>query len=433
MTNSLWTQTAKLPEFPQLQGDRKADVLVIGGGIAGILCAKVLQDAGVDVVLAEANRICSGITKDTTAKITAQHGLLYHKLLKKFGRELASLYLNANLNAVEEYQKLCKTIPCSFENRDSFVYATRHKELELEYRALEQLGYPADFLSSVPMPLKAVGAVRFRRQGQFHPLNFLSHIARELEIYEQTPIRALEGNTAISDQGNIQAEKIIVATHFPFLNTHGSYFLKLYQQRSYVLALQNAPTPGGMYIGDAENSLSFREHKGLLLLGGGGHRTGKPGGGWAALEGFAQRHYPGAKPLFHWATQDCMTLDGLPYIGRYSKNTPNLYVITGFNKWGMTNAMAGAHLLRDLLLGHRNPYAQVVSPSRSMLQPQLLINAAEATGNLLRFSEKRCPHLGCALKWNPQEHSWDCPCHGSRFTAEGKLIDNPATGDLPPS
>lgn len=245
MTNSLWTQTAKLPEFPQLQGDRKADVLVIGGGIAGILCAKVLQDAGVDVVLAEANRICSGITKDTTAKITAQHGLLYYKLLKKFGCGLTSLYLNANLNAVEEYQKLCRTIPCSFENRDSFVYATRHKELELEYRALEQLGYPADFLSSVPMPLKAVGAVRFRRQGQFHPLNFLSHIARELEIYEQTPIRALEGNTAISDQGNIQAEKIIVATHFTFLNTHGSYFLKLYQQRSYVLALQNAPTPEG--------------------------------------------------------------------------------------------------------------------------------------------------------------------------------------------
>lgn len=432
MTNSLWTQTAKLPEFPQLQGNRKADVLVIGGGIAGLLCAKALQDEGVDVVVAEANRICSGITKDTTAKITAQHGLLYHKLLKKFGPELTSLYLSANLQAVEEYGRLCRTIPCSFEQKDSFVYADSHKELEQEYRALEALGYPAEFLSSVPMPLKSAGAVRFRRQGQFHPLNFLSHIARELEIYERTPIQELQGNTAISHHGQIQAEKIIVATHFPFLNTRGAYFLKLYQQRSYVLALQNAPDPVGMYIGSSENSLSFREHKGLLLLGGGGHRTGKQGGGWALLQDFAQRHYPEAKPLFHWATQDCMTLDGLPYIGRYSKNTPNLFVITGFNKWGMTNAMAGAHLLRDLMLGHHNPYAQVVSPSRSIWQPQLFVNAVETTGNLLRLSKKRCPHLGCALKWNPQEHSWDCPCHGSRFTADGKLIDNPATGDLPP-
>lgn len=422
-----------MPEFPGLHGERKADVLVIGGGIAGILCAKALQDAGVDVVVAEAKRICSGITKDTTAKITAQHGLLYHKLLRKFGPELTALYLNANLQAVEEYEKLCKRISCSFEKRDSFVYAASHRELEQEQLALEALGYPADFLSRVPMPLKTAGAVRFRRQGQFHPLNFLSHIARELEIYEQTPIRALEGNTAITDQGKLRAEKIIVATHFPFLNTHGAYFLKLYQQRSYVLALQNAPTPGGMYIGTDENSLSFREHKGLLLLGGGGHRTGKQGGGWSLLQAYAQRHYPESKELFRWATQDCMTLDGLPYIGRYSKNTPNLYVITGFNKWGMTNAMAGAHLLRDLVLGYPNPYAQVVSPSRSIWQPQLFVNGVESASNLLRFSKKRCPHLGCALKWNPQEHTWDCPCHGSRFTSEGKLLDNPATGDLPNS
>lgn len=432
MSNSLWTQTAKLPEFPKLRGKRKTDVLVIGGGIAGLLCAKLLKDRGVDVVIAEANRICSGITKDTTAKITAQHGLIYHKLLKKFGPELTGLYLQANLQALEDYRALCHNIPCSFERKDSLVYTPSHRELELEYLALEQLGYSTDFLSSVPLPLKSAGAVRFHRQGQFHPLNFLSHIARELDIYEQTPIRELRGNTAITPDGAIQAEKIIVATHFPYLNAHGSYFLKLYQQRSYVLALKNAPDPGGMYIGSGENSLSFRTHKGLLLLGGGGHRTGKQGGGWPLLESYAQRHYPQATPVFRWATQDCMTLDGLPYIGQYSKNTPNLFVITGFNKWGMTNAMAGARLLRDLILGHHNPYARTVSPSRSIWQPQLFVNGLESASNLLRLSKKRCPHLGCALKWNPQEHTWDCPCHGSRFTKEGKLIDNPATGDLPP-
>jgi hypothetical protein len=197
-----------------------------------------------------------------------------------------------------------------------------------------------------------------------------------------------------------------------------------------VLALENARNTDGMYIGSQANSLSFRSSGDLLLLGGGGHRTGKNGGNWSELKNFAQIHYPGATARYWWATQDCMTLDGLPYIGRYGSGTKNLYVITGFNKWGMTNAMAGAMLLRDMLQGNDNPYADVVNPSRSILRPQLLVNAAEATGNLLRFSGKRCPHLGCVLQWNPQEHSWDCPCHGSRFDENGHRLNNPATGDL---
>jgi len=302
--------------------------------------------------------------------------------------------------------------------------------MEEELTALHRLGYPAEFSSSIPMPLKCAGAVRFKHQAQFHPLNFLAHIVKDLTVYEQTPVRELKGTTAITDHGRIKADKIIVATHFPFLNKHGAYFLKMYQQRSYVLALQNAQNIGGMYIGEEENSLSFRSYRDILLLGGGGHRTGKPGGGWSALRTFAQENYPEAKTLFQWATQDCMTLDGIPYIGQYSQSTPDLYVITGFNKWGMTSAMAGSRLLRDLVLGTPNPYTEVFSPSRSIWQPQLFINMAEATGNLLQISKKRCPHMGCALKWNSQEHSWDCPCHGSRFTEKGKLIDNPSTEDL---
>lgn len=125
-----------------------------------------------------------------------------------------------------------------------------------------------------------------------------------------------------------------------------------------------------------------------------------------------------------------MTLDGVPYIGRYSKRTPDFYVATGFNKWGMTSSMVSARILTDMITGRKNPYAPVFSPSRSILHPQLAVNAFESAVNLLTPSSKRCPHLGCALKWNPQEHSWDCPCHGSRFTQNGKIIDNPATGDL---
>ena len=168
----------------------------------------------------------------------------------------------------------------------------------------------------------------------------------------------------------------------------------------------------------------------MLLLGGGGHRTGKNGGNWSVLEQFAAKYLPDSHEVCRWATQDCMTLDGIPYIGQYSKRTPDFYVATGFNKWGMTSSMAAAKILTDMVMGKNTPYAEVFSPSRSILHPQLLINAYEAMVNLLTISDKCCPHMGCALKWNPQEQSWDCPCHGSRFTHQGKLIDNPSTGDL---
>jgi hypothetical protein len=166
-----------------------------------------------------------------------------------------------------------------------------------------------------------------------------------------------------------------------------------------------------------------------LLLGGGGHRTGKQGGCWQELEAFARKHYPNAETVGKWATQDCMTLDSVPYIGQYSKSTPDLFVATGFNKWGMTNAMVAADVLCDLIREKTNPYADVFSPSRSMLSRQLALNAFESTVGLLTPTTPRCPHLGCALKYNRAEHTWDCPCHGSRFTESGELIDNPATDD----
>ena len=187
---------------------------------------------------------------------------------------------------------------------------------------------------------------------------------------------------------------------------------------------------GGMYVDEAAEGLSFRNAQGMLLLGGGSHRTGKQGGGWRELEAFAKRHYPRAHIRYRWAAQDCMTLDGVPYIGPYSARTENLYVATGFNKWGMTSAMAAAMLLTDMVQGKRPDDAPVFSPSRSMLRPQLALNALEAAASLLTPTAPRCPHMGCALKWNAQEHSWDCPCHGSRFTQEGGLIENPAMRDL---
>lgn len=426
--DSLWRKTVDLPRFDPLERDVNTDVLIIGGGMAGILCAHMLKQAGVDCVLVEADRLCGGVTGDTTAKITAQHGLIYHKLLRRFGAEQAALYLRANQEAVGRYRQLCRHIDCEFQQQDNYVYSHSRDQLEREREALQLLGMPAELVHSTPLPFSVAGAVRFGEQGQFHPLKFVAGLVPGLPIHEHTKVLELKPGEAVCHGGRIRARRIIVATHFPVLNKHGGYFLKLHQHRSYVLALKHAPELEGMYVDEAQAGLSFRRYGELLLLGGGGHRTGKQGGGWRELESFARRYWPKSRVIARWATQDCMTLDGMPYIGRYSGRTRGLYVATGFNKWGMTSAMVAARVLTDLIQKKENPYARLFSPSRSILHPQLAANAAQSVVGLLTPGP-RCPHMGCVLKYNREEHSWDCPCHGSRFTREGELINNPATDD----
>ncbi|WP_099466818.1 FAD-dependent oxidoreductase [Konateibacter massiliensis] len=431
MKVSVWTQNSNLTEFNRLEHDIKTNVLIIGGGIAGVLCAYMLKQAKVEYTLVEADRICSGITKNTTAKITSQHGLIYDKIIREFDKETARLYLRANEEALNKYGEICRDIDCDFEIKDAFTYSLEDKDkIEKELSALEKIGFSAQKEDSLSLPFTLAGAIKFQNQAQFNPLKFIAGIAKGLNIYERTTVRELIGTTAVTDHGKITADKIIVTTHFPFINKHGSYFLKMYQHRSYVIALENASNINGMYVDEAQKGMSFRNYENLLLIGGGDHRTGKWGGNFRELEDFAKRYYPNAQIRYRWATQDCMTLDSIPYIGRYSGRTVDLYVATGFNKWGMTSAMVSAMLLCDIVQGKENPYEQVFSPSRTILRPQLAANAFEAVVNLLTPTFKRCPHMGCALKWNQIEHSWDCPCHGSRFTEEGQLIDNPATKDL---
>ncbi len=425
MMQSVWRASAEMPRFPSLKEDIRVKVLIIGGGLSGLLTAYHLHQQGIDYVLVEKDRICSGITGNTTAKITFQHGLIYHRINDAYG------YLQANRMAFDRFSELCGKIDCDYERKDNYVYSKDDRQsIEKELDALLTMGYPAEAVDKIPLPIHIAGAVKFCDQAQFHPLKFAAAIAKGLHIYENTFVREMVGNVAVTDHAKIYAEKVIVATHFPFINKHGSYFLKLYQHRSYVIALENAQNVNGMYVDDSNCGLSFRNYEGYLLLGGGGHRTGQKGGNWNELRNFAHHYYPRAKERFFWAAQDCMTLDDMPYIGHYSKNTKNLYVASGFNKWGMTGAMLSAMMLADLVSGRRNEFEALFSPSRSILKPQLIVNGFEATKNLLSFSKKRCPHLGCALKWNPVEHSWDCPCHGSRFTECGALLDNPANGDM---
>ena len=457
---SIWTSTARLPRFAPLRRDLKTDVLVVGGGIAGLLCAYLLKAAGADCALVEADRICGGTTMNTTAKVTAQHGLIYGKLLQEKGAETAEQYLRANLLAVEEYRRLGSKIACEMEEKNACVYSVSDRsELEWELTALDRLGFPAKFVDYPALPFRTEGAVCFPHQLQFHPLRFAGGLAASLNIYENSGVRRMTEHLAITEKGSVTADKIIVATHFPFINTRGVYFMKLYQERACVTAWRQAPDVDGMYIDAAPDGLSLRNYKNFLLIGGGSHRTGKTvrrtsphrssgvpeeysresafareffrsrtaDWGLRKLKTEAARCFPTAEFAGAWAAQDCMSLDGIPYIGPYSPSTPELFVAAGYNKWGMTGSMVSAMLLSDLVQEKENMFSGLFSPKRRNLTPQLAVNLLEAIKGIAKPTLRgRCSHMGCVLKWNPEEKTWECPCHGSRFGPNGAVLDNPA-------
>ncbi|MGI6192147.1 MAG: FAD-dependent oxidoreductase [Christensenellales bacterium] len=428
MHQSVWQDSVKEAVRPPqtLQENIETDVLIIGGGMAGILCAHKLKQAGVSCVVVEAKRVGSGTTGSTTAKITAQHGLIYQKLIKKNGVDDARRYYEANMTARQDYEKLSETYPCDFEVKTAYTYSlTNRKKVVDEARAYEKLGIKPVFQDSPPLPFQTAETLGMENQAQFNPLKLLLALANELTVYENTFVTEIRENTAVTKNGVIKAKKIVLATHFPLVNIPGMYFLKMYQHRSYVIALENAPDVDGMYVDEQEKGNSFRNYNGLLLIGGGDHKTGAKGGNYEELRQLAKTAYPDAKEKYAWATQDCMTLDGVPYIGVHRKSAPHIYVATGFNKWGMTGSMVAANVLRDLITLGSSEYEELFSPQRSMLQPQLLVNGFSALGNLI-LPGKRCPHMGCSLRWNRAERTWDCPCHGSRFDEHGNLIDNPA-------
>lgn len=427
---SIWAEGINRKQFEEQRGNIKTDVLIVGGGMAGILCAHHLQKSGVDCVLVEADRVLNGVTQNTTAKITVQHGIIYDDIINKYGLEEAKMYLKAQQDAFKLYKEMCRSIDCDYTVQDSYVYSTTDTvRLEHEAEAYKKIGLNYRWCKSADLPINISGAICIANQAQFNPLKFALALTDDLTIYENTKVIELFDGGAITNKGKITAEIIIIATHFPFINKFGGYYLKMYQHRSYVLALKNVQIPDGMFVDEDIKGLSLREYNGLLLLGGGSHRTGKKGGNWKELRSFAKKYYPNSKEVAHFATQDCMTLDGMPYIGEYSKRLPNVYVATGFNKWGMTSSMVSATILTDMIKGSKNNYAEIFSPQRRVLHRQFFINMAETFINFITPTAPRCPHLGCALKYNSAEHSWDCPCHGSRFTKEGKLIENPATED----
>ena len=474
---SVWSESCNFGKREELNGDIKVDVLVIGAGIAGVLTGYILSQRGRDVVLIEKDKITSGNTKNTTAKITSQHYLIYDKLINEFGEEKARQYAKANELAIKKYKEIIeeRRIDCDFEEVPAFVYSLNDVDLiKKEVEAAKRVGIDAEFVDKINLPLDIKGAVKFNNQAQFNPLKFLVDITKELKIYENTKAIKVDDNIVETNKGKIIANEIVVATHYPIINVPGFYFMKMHQERSYVIALENAQKVDGMYIDYESNGYSFRDYNGLLLFGGEGQRTGEneTGGSYDKLRKAAKKLYPESVEKYYWSAQDCITIDGIPYIGQYSDNTPNIYVATGFNKWGMTSSMVSAMIISDLITQQENDFSEIFSPHRfdlslsiknvakdmattakNFIAQKVYIPSSEIEhiknghGGIVEYDGQKvgvykndggqiftvstkCSHLGCELHWNADELTWDCPCHGSRFDYKGNLIDSPAVKNI---
>ena len=428
--------TSELGSVYSILSDVRRDVIVIGAGMAGILIAHYLKEQGKSVLVLDAKEIASGQTERTTAKITSQHGLKYSSLIKTVGLEKARTYAQANEAAIQEYERLVRMrgIECQFERVPAYLYTLQdEKLLKEEAEAAASLGIDAFFTKETELPFPVEGAVCFKNQAQFSPLEFIKNLCTDLEIFEYTGAIAIRGRKVITKDMVMKAKNIVIATHYPMLNIPGFYFLRQHQERSYVLALSGCEKIKGMYYGVDKDGLSFRQAGELMLLGGSSSRTGKnkSGGAYDSLMQAAKKYFPDCSREMHWSAQDCMPHDGIPFIGRYSMFTPHLYVATGFQKWGMTSSMVAAMILRDELCGIESAYRKLYRPQRINFRAgigNLLIDIGESAKGIAKGLIRRphCSHMGCELVWNPDENSWDCPCHGSRFDEDGNLLDNPA-------
>lgn len=490
--NSIWNLGITKPSYEPLNKNLNTSVAVIGGGISGILTAYFLHLLGVETIILEANSIGNGATGHTTAKITSQHDLYYHKLVKDIGYEKAFLYARSNEEAIKSYETIIRKedISCHFRSLPSFVYTTSPNPfLEQEVIAAKSLGINCEYVDSIELPFPIKGAVSFKNQAQFNPLEFLYGLSKHLTIYENSIVVDIKQNLIkVRNKQNhvyeVKAEHIVIATHFPIIDFPGFYFARMHQDNSYLIALENAPTLKGMYIDENPNGYTLRSYDNYLLFGGGGHRTGKAPkiDIYDFLETSAINYFPNSNAVCKWSANDCMPHDSLPFIGKYSKLKSNYYVATGYKKWGMTSSMVAAKIISDLIMGKSNEASSLFSPQRIIISgglkpfikdikisvnnltvrklkipPTKVRDIKKGTGGVVHKKQllasglylpvdeaaKRhglykgedgniyliyavCSHLGCALTWNQTDKTWDCPCHGSRFNYKGEVINTPA-------
>ena len=412
--------------FPTLVRDVECDVLVIGGGICGILCAYHLMKSGKKVILLEADRIYSKKSLKTTATITAIEDINYYDLINNFGEEKARLYLESNLFALNEYRKLSEEIEFDFEECPSYKYSKEDNgEIELEVAAIKTLGYSCNILDSIPIPIEISKALEFENQGQMNPTKLANVLIEDLEIYENSRVIKIKNNIAYTSENKVNFDNVIVCTGYPFLKLKGLFFMKMNQEKSHVIDVFNNYSLKGNGVGVNDDDIYFRNYKDRILLGASDSKTGYNCAGFDPIHKLIVSKYNIKKIKHKWINIDAMTLDKMPYIGLYTSYDENIYVATGFNMWGMTKSMLAAHIIGDLIDGKENRFSKLFSPSRKMLFKPLLKNIGSAIKGLVSFKRPRCKHLGCALNYNSLDQTYECPCHGSKYDKDGNIIETP--------
>ncbi len=490
-----WREVS-LPTAKKLTEDISVDVAIVGGGITGITAAYLLKKEGLHVAILEAGNILNGTTGHTTAKVTAQHGLIYDELIAHFGEENAKLYYQSADSSLKFIKDLIqeKNIDCDFSEEDAYIYATTDEyanKIRKEAEAYKKLGINGELHDSIPFDIRIKNALSMKGQAQFHPLKYLKQLTLDfLEagglIFEETTATDIEEENDIPkiitrDGYKVSCKQVIIASHFPFFDKEGMYFARMYADHSYVIAVKtNKPYPGGMYVSvdDPVRSLRYTPVNGehLVLIGGDNHQTGQGPDTlkhYQALEAFAEKTLGIKEYAYRWSTQDLITLDKLPYIGSITAQKPNILVATGYRKWGMTNGTTAATLLTDIILDRDNPYKDLFSPTRfkkadPSIKKFISINA-DVAGHLLKgklqylptnpndlsndegapimyngeragayrdqdgklhIVDTTCTHLGCECEWNHGDRTWDCPCHGSRYSYDGEVIEGPTNKPL---
>ncbi|SFL75411.1 Glycine/D-amino acid oxidase [Paenibacillus sp. 1_12] len=494
-SQSYWIDSATPSSFPPLDENMDVDYAIVGAGITGITLAYLLAEKGHRVGLFEANQIIHGTTGNTTAKITVQHDLIYDELITNFGEDQARLYYKANNEAMKFIQRTAAElhIDCEWSEEDTYLYAQSTEsanKLELERKAYEKLGIPGEMIQSIPLPIEVRAALKLSGQAQFHPVKFVNGLLDRFvkaggKVYEHTRIdgKVEQGDRLkiwTMDGKQITCRHVIASSHYPFYDGSGFYFTRLHAERSYIIAVKPVTDYlGGMYLSVDEPKRSLRSviinGEKMVLIGGETHKTGQGDATYEyykKLEQFAEKTLGIQEIPYRWSAQDWLTLDKVPYIGPITANHSNVWVATGYKKWGMTTGIAAALLLKDQLLGEENPYTELYTPSRFKADPgikNLIVENFDVAkhliggklesvsrkvdtlgldeGSVVLFNGKRagayrdasgelhlvdttCTHMGCEVEWNNGERTWDCPCHGSRFDYNGKVIEGPALQSL---
>lgn len=496
MDNSFWVETTSTTNYPKLDKNIETDVCIIGGGIVSAITAYLLSDSGLRICILEKDSVCSGVTSNTTAKVTSQHGLFYNYLLNNFDFNFAKQYLNSNEEAISLIKHIIEKekISCDFEMQDSYVFTTSKQEnekIKKEVEVVNKLGLNAEYLTKIPLPIKdVVSAIKFPNQAQFNARKYVLSLfdiisKKDIKIFENSKVLDIKNKSNYylihTDSNIVNSKYVIMATHYPIKNFPGFYFLKMYQSKSYALAVDTkSELFPGMYINSWDPVISFRtvpyNDSRLLIVVGEDHKTGAPNinieDKFNNLENYIKNIYPSMEVKYKWSTEDCVSLDKVPYIGEFSNLYKNMYIATGLKKWGMTLSHVSGKIIADKILNIPSKYSKIYTATR--LEPiknikefgnilkesfySSVINKSKTSsisledisngnGGIINYNNKKigiykdcsgkifavkpyCKHLGCELSWNNLEKTWDCPCHGSRYNYTGEIITEPTKKNL---